>query len=236
VPFVSKAIGVPLAKLATKVMLGKTLDELGFTAPVRPRYISVKEAVFPFNRFPDVDILLGPEMKSTGEVMGIGRSFGLAFAKSQMAAGFRIPLAGKVFLSVHDFYKERLVPIAQSFAALGFQIVATAGTAATLRRHGVLVESVKKVSEGRPHVVDHIKNGELQIVINVSLGRRSSLDAYHIRRGALLYNVLYTTTLSGARALAEAVHALQQEPLEVTPLQEHHEGAKRQVRPKTPEL
>ncbi len=222
-PFVSKATGVPLAKLATKVLLGKTLEELGFTKPVIPLHLSVKEAVFPFNRFPDVDILLGPEMKSTGEVMGIDHSFGLAFAKSQMAAGFKIPLAGKVFLSVHDFYKERIAPIARSFSGMGFAIVATGGTAAVLRNHDVPVEIVNKVSEGRPNVVDHIKNGELQIVINVSLGRRSSLDAYHIRRGALLYNVLYTTTLSGARALAEAVHALQQESWGVTPLQEYHE-------------
>jgi carbamoyl-phosphate synthase large subunit len=220
VPFVSKATGVPLAKLATKVMLGRSLEELGFTKPVHPRHISVKEAVFPFSRFPNVDILLGPEMKSTGEVMGIDRSFGLAFAKSQMAAGFQIPLAGKVFMSVHDFYKEKLVPVAQSFAAMGFQIVATRGTAAVLRTQGVPVETVNKVSEGRPNVVDFIKNGEMQIVVNVSLGRRSSVDAYHIRRGALLYNVLYTTTLSGARALAEAVHALQREPWGVTPLQD----------------
>jgi len=222
VPFVSKATGVPLAKLATKVMLGKSLKELGFIEPVRPRHISVKEAVFPFNRFPNVDILLGPEMKSTGEVMGIDHSFGLAFAKSQMAAGFPIPLSGKVFMSVHDFYKEKLVPVARSFAEMGFTIVATGGTAAVLRDHGVDVETVNKVSEGRPNVVDFIKNGEMQIVINVSLGRRSSVDAYHIRRGALLYNVLYTTTLSGARALTEAVHALQRESWGVTPLQDYH--------------
>ncbi|MBU2227130.1 MAG: carbamoyl-phosphate synthase large subunit [Proteobacteria bacterium] len=222
IPFVSKAIGVPLAKLATKVMLGKTLEELGFTKTVRPEHISVKEAVFPFNRFPNVDILLGPEMKSTGEVMGIDRSFGLAFAKSQMAAGFRMPLAGKVFISVHDFYKDRICPVAEAFARMGFQIVATQGTAERLREHGVEAETILKVSEGRPHVVDHIKNGEIQIVINVSLGRRSSLDAYHIRRGALLYNVLYTTTLSGARALAEAIGALRSEAWDVAPLQAYH--------------
>ncbi len=132
IPFVSKAIGVPLAKLATKVMLGKTLQELGFTKPVRPKHISVKEAVFPFNRFPNVDILLGPEMKSTGEVMGIDHSFGLAFAKSQMAAGFKMPLSGKVFLSVHDVYKDRIVPVAEAFARMGFRIAATGGTAARL--------------------------------------------------------------------------------------------------------
>jgi carbamoyl-phosphate synthase large subunit len=223
IPFVSKAIGIPLAKLATKVMLGKTLQELGFTKPVRPKHISVKEAVFPFNRFPNVDILLGPEMKSTGEVMGIDHSFALAFAKSQMAAGFKIPLSGKVFLSVHDVYKDRIVPVAETFARMGFQITATRGTAARLREHGVPVETILKVSEGRPHVVDHIKNGDIQLVINVSLGRRSSRkDAYHIRRGALVYNVLYTTTISGARALTEAIGALQRELWDVTPLQEYH--------------
>ncbi len=222
VPFVSKATGVPLAKLATKVMLGKTLDELGFTKPVQPTHISVKEAVFPFNRFPDSDILLGPEMKSTGEVMGIDRSFGIAFAKSQMAAGFGIPQSGTVFLSVHDFYKERVVGIAESFARNGFRIAATRGTATALERHGVSVEIVNKVSEGRPHIVDLIKNGDVQIVINLSLGRRSSADAYHIRKGALRYNILYTTTLAGARALAEAVAALQRESWTVEPLQSYH--------------
>ncbi len=223
VPFVSKAIGVPLAKLATKVMLGKTLQELGFTKPVRPKHISVKEAVFPFSRFPNVDILLGPEMKSTGEVMGIDRTFGMAFAKSQMAAGFKMPLSGKVFLSVHTVYKERIVPVAEAFARMGFQIAATRGTADCLRRHGVEAETILKVSEGRPNVIDHIKNGEIQLVINVSLGRHSSRkDAYHIRRGALVYNVLYTTTISGARALAEAIDALRKEPWDVTPLQAYH--------------
>jgi carbamoyl-phosphate synthase large subunit len=225
IPFVSKAIGVPLAKLATKVMLGKTLQELGFTKPIRPKHISVKEAVFPFNRFPNVDILLGPEMKSTGEVMGIDHSFGLAFAKSQMAAGFKMPLSGKVFLSVHDVYKDRIVPVAEAFARMGFRITATRGTAARLREHGVPVETILKVSEGRPNVIDHIKNGDIQLVINVSLGRRSSRkDAYHIRRGALVYNVLYTTTISGARALTEAIDALQREPWDVTPLQAYHDN------------
>ena len=223
IPFVSKAIGVPLAKLATKVMLGKTLEELGFTKPVRPKHISVKEAVFPFNRFPNVDILLGPEMKSTGEVMGIDHSFGLAFAKSQMAAGFKMPLSGRVFLSVHTIYKERIIPVAEAFARMGFRISATQGTADCLREHGVQVETVLKVSEGRPNVVDHIKNGDIQLVINLSSGRRSSRrDAYLIRRGALVYNVLYTTTISGARALIEAIDALRKEPWEVTPLQEYH--------------
>jgi carbamoyl-phosphate synthase large subunit len=222
VPFVSKAIGIPLAKLATKVMLGRSLQELGFTRTVWPAHVSVKEAVFPFNRFPNVDVLLGPEMKSTGEVMGIDHSFGMAFAKSQMAAGFTLPLAGGVFISVHDVDKDRIVPVARSFKDMGFRIMATRGTAARLGRNGIGAEVVLKVSEGRPHVVDHIKNGKIQIVINTSVGRRSTLDSYHIRRGALVYNVLYTTTIAGARALVEAVMTLQKEQWDVFPLQEYH--------------
>jgi carbamoyl-phosphate synthase large subunit len=223
VPFVSKAIGVPLAKLATKVMLGQTLAALGFTESRCPNHISVKEAVFPFSRFPNVDVLLGPEMKSTGEVMGIDRSFGLAFAKSQMAAGFRMPLSGTVFISVHDCYKERIVPVAAAFARMGFRISATHGTAVWLGRNGIEAREIFKVSQGRPHVVDHIKNGDIQLVINLYSCRRSRRDdSYHLRRGALLYNLLYTTTLSGARALAEAIDALRQEAWEVTPLQVYH--------------
>ena len=152
IPFVSKAIGVPLAKLATKVMLGKSLKELGFTESVHPHHISVKEAVFPFNRFPNVDILLGPEMKSTGEVMGIDRSFAMAYAKAQMAAGFRMPLKGKVFISAHDHYKGKIVPVAAAFSRMGFGIMATRGTATWLRQHGVPAQTVHKVTEGRPNV------------------------------------------------------------------------------------
>jgi carbamoyl-phosphate synthase large subunit len=223
IPFVSKAIGVPLAKLATKVMLGKTLQELDFTEPILPKHISVKEAVFPFNRFPNVDILLGPEMKSTGEVMGIDRSFGIAYAKSQMAAGFKMPLKGTVFISVHDHYKDRIIPVAEAFARMGFQITATRGTAERLRAHDVQAETILKVSEGRPNIVDHIKNGDIQLVINLSSGKRSARDdAYHIRRGALVYNILYTTTISGARALTEAIEALRREPWDVMPLQAYH--------------
>lgn len=222
VPFVSKAIGVPLAKLATKVMIGKTLKELGFTETVRPGHIAVKEAVFPFSRFPNVDILLGPEMKSTGEVMGIDRSFGMAFAKSQMAAGFCLPTEGRVFISVHDQHKDKIVPVAEAFQKMGFEIWATGGTALRLEHFGVKARTVFKVSEGRPHVVDHIKNGDIQVVINTTVGRKSSRDAYHIRRGALLYNVLYSTTIAGARALSEAILALKQEEWGVVTLQEYH--------------
>jgi carbamoyl-phosphate synthase large subunit len=222
VPFVSKAIGVPLAKLATKVMLGKTLPELGFTKTVKTNHVCVKEAVFPFNRFPEVDILLGPEMKSTGEVMGIDHSFGLAFAKSQMAAGFKMPTSGSIFISVHDYHKDKIVEVARSFSRMGFKILATGGTAGHLKNHGVEAAVIAKVSEGRPHVVDYIKNGDIQMVINTSVGRKSSRDAYHIRRGALTYNILYTTTIAGARALCEAVEAIIAEDWQVCPLQEYH--------------
>jgi carbamoyl-phosphate synthase large subunit len=221
IPFVSKAIGVPLAKLATKVMLGKSLKELGFTVAPKPEYISVKEAVFPFNRFPDVDILLGPEMKSTGEVMGIDHSFGLAFAKSQMAAGFKMPTKGTIFISVNDYHKDKIVSVAESFQNMGFKIMATKGTAQYLKDHGVEAGVVFKVSEGRPHIVDYIKNGDIQLVINTSIGRKSTLDAYHIRRGALIYNILYTTTIAGARALCEAVSAIKSESWQVCSLQEY---------------
>jgi carbamoyl-phosphate synthase large subunit len=226
VPFVSKAIGVPLAKLATKIMLGRSLKELGFTKTIWPEHISVKEAVFPFNRFPNVDVLLGPEMKSTGEVMGIDHSFGMAFAKSQMAAGFRLPLDGGVFVSVNDVHKDKIVTVARSFQNMGFHIMATRGTAAHLERHGIKTETIPKVSEGRPHVVDRIKNGDIQVVINTSVGRRSSLDAYHIRRGALTHNVLYTTTTAGSKALSEAIMALKKETWEVSPLQDYHRNVK----------
>jgi len=222
VPFVSKAIGVPLAKLATKVMLGKSLEELGFTKTIKPKHISVKEAVFPFNRFPEADVGLGPEMKSTGEVMGIDESFGLAFAKSQMAAGFRVSASGSVFISVHDDHKNRIVNVARLFDQLGYRILATSGTAKYLGQQGIGATVVNKVSEGRPHVIDYIKNGDIQMVINTSVGRKSSRDAYHIRRGALAYNILYTTTLAGARALAEAAKAMNHQDWNVCSLQEYH--------------
>ena len=221
IPFVSKAIGVPLAKLATKIMLGKTLKELGFTKAPEPEHISVKEAVFPFNRFPDVDILLGPEMKSTGEVMGIDKTFGLAFAKSQMAVGFKIPVEGTVFISVNDYHKDKIVSVAESFQKMGFKIVATKGTAQYLKAKGIKAGVVLKFSEGRPNIVDYIKNGDIQMVINTSIGRKSSRDAYHIRRGALVYNILYTTTIAGARAMCEAVSAIKKENWQVCSLQEY---------------
>ncbi len=222
IPFVSKAIGFPLAKLATKVMLGKSLKELGFDREIEPKHLSVKEAVFPFSRFPSVDILLGPEMKSTGEVMGIGSSFGIAFAKAQAAAGYELPTQGTVFISVHDQDKLRVLPVAESFKKLGFRLIGSSGTATYLRDHGIPTETVFKLKEGRPHVVDRIKNGEVQLVINTSLGKKTSSDAYEIRRTTLVYNIPYTTTIAGAKALAEAVAELQSGDWDVKTLQEYH--------------
>jgi carbamoyl-phosphate synthase large subunit len=223
VPFVSKAIGVPLAKLATKIMLGKKLKELGFTKEIRPAHISVKESVFPFNRFPGVDILLGPEMKSTGEVMGIDRSFGMAFAKAQMAVGFKLPLSGTVFISVHDYDKPKAVAVARGFHELGFHLIATGGTAAYLREHGIPAERVFKIREGRPHVVDYIKNGAVQLVINTALGRKTYPDALSMRRATLLYNIPYATTMAGAFAMLKAIVALRGGDWDVCSLQEYHQ-------------
>ena len=222
VPFVSKAIGVPLAKLATKVMLGKSLEELGFTREITPDYISVKEAVFPFNRFPKVDTLLGPEMKSTGEVMGIDESFGLAFAKAQFGVGFKLPEKGNVFLSVRDRDKEALVPIARELAQMGFTIMATRGTSRYLKIKGIDNRKVNKIREGRPHVVDYIKNGEIQLVINTSMGKKTVSDSYQIRRATLLYNIPYATTIPGARALVDGISAIRKGDWGVRNIQKYH--------------
>lgn len=222
IPFVSKAIGIPLAKLATKVMLGKSLQDLGFVKEIEPKHISVKESVFPFSRFPNVDILLGPEMKSTGEVMGIGPNFGIAFAKGQAAVGYELPLKGTVFISVRDHDKPAVLHVARKFADLGFHLIATAGTAAFLRDNEVHAENVFKLKEGRPNVVDHIKNGKIQLVINTSLGKKTSSDSFEIRRTTLAYNIPYTTTIAGAHAMALAVEELQRGDWDVKTIQEYH--------------
>ena len=222
VPFVSKATGVPLARVATKVMLGHSLKELGVTSEWRPGHISVKEAVFPFNRFPGVDTILGPEMKSTGEVMGISSDFGMAYAKSQLAAGQILPTSGTVFISVRDRDKAQAVEAARRFAKQGFKLLATGGTAEVLRANGLEVDVVKKVSEGRPHVIDKIKNNEIALIINTAQGERTVKDANSMRRSALLYKVPYVTTLAGALTTAEACEALRAMQLEVKSLQEYH--------------
>ncbi len=221
VPFVSKATGVPLAKLATKVMMGRTLAELGLTRQVIPPHVAVKEAVLPFDRFPNVDTLLGPEMKSTGEVMGIDTEFGAAYAKAQLGARQHIPTQGTVFISVNDNDKENVLPVARKFAALGFNIMATAGTSRFLEQHDIANKMVNKVSLGRPHVVDAIKNSEIQLVINTGSGSETKKDGYTIRRTALKFGLPYATTLAGAMAVCRGIESMKQKALTVKTIQEY---------------
>jgi carbamoyl-phosphate synthase large subunit len=222
VPFVSKATGVPLAKLATKIMLGKTLADLGLTNEVVPTHLSVKEAVLPFDRFPDVDTLLGPEMKSTGEVMGIGTDFGLAYAKAQLGAGQRLPRSGTVFISVGDDDKTAILPVAREFADMGFAILATDGTWAHLTGSGIPAERINKVSQGQPHAGDAIRNGHIQLIINTGTGDAPRRDGYTIRRAALKFKVPYATTAAGALAVCRGVAALREKPFSVKPIQDYH--------------
>ncbi len=222
VPFVSKAIGVPLAKLAARVMAGKTLIDLGFTKEVKIKHIAVKEAVFPFAKFPGVDTLLGPEMKSTGEVMGIDADFGMAFAKSQIAAGNPMPVSGRVFLSVKNKDKAGLLEVAQGLEKAGFSIVATRGTADYLRKRGITVETVNKVTEGRPHIVDQITDRKIDLVINTVYGAEAQKDSYSIRRTTLVKGIPYFTTLSAAKAAVRGISAIKSRPLQVKSIQEYH--------------
>ncbi len=208
VPFVSKATGMPLAKIAARCMVGQTLAAQGVTGQVTPPYYSVKEAVFPFVKFPGVDPLLGPEMKSTGEVMGVGASFAEAFAKAQLAAGVTLPRGGKVFLSVRDADKGRIAPVARRLLDKGFELYATRGTAAVLAEAGVSCHRINKVMEGRPHIVDMIKNGEVSLIINTTEGKQAIKDSYAIRREALNHKVSYTTTMAGAEATSLALDYL----------------------------
>ncbi len=223
IPFVSKATGLPLAKLATKIMLGRTLAELGVTSEVVPEHLSVKEAVLPFDRFPNVDTLLGPEMKSTGEVMGIDPDFGAAYAKAQLGAGQRLPSQGTVFISVMDSDKRAIVDVAREFARMGFTILATGGTAAYLAQRGVETQYVNKLTQGRPNVEDAIKNGQVHMVINTGSGDTSSRDGYVIRRAALKYGIPYVTTAAGALAVSRAVAAMKAQTLGVKCIQEYHD-------------
>ncbi len=220
VPFVSKATGVPLAKIATKVMLGMTLEQLGFTQEKILPHWAVKEAVFPFDRFPNVDTLLGPEMKSTGEVMGIDDDLGQALAKSQMAAGSQLPMSGTVFISVRHGDKEAVVPVAKKLDALGYAILATRGTAAKLAQSGVVCTEVNKISQGRPHILDKIEDGKVQWIINTSAGTRTTEDSYIIRRAALDYHIPYTTTITGGLAMTLAMESLRQKEVGVKTIQE----------------
>ena len=209
IPFVSKATGVPWARLAGAVMAGKSLSELGISPRLLPPHVSVKSVVIPFKRFPGSQISLGPEMRSTGEVMGIASQFGMAFAKAQIGAGNKLPKSGRIFISVSDLHKDGVVPIAQGLYQLGFELVATRGTAAAIRSGGIPITVVNKVSEGRPNLVDRIKNGEIQLVLNIPSGRTARDDDQLIRRASVAYNVPVVTTLAGARATASAIAAIQ---------------------------
>jgi carbamoyl-phosphate synthase large subunit len=222
VPFVSKAIGKPLAKLAAKVMAGKTLKELNFTEEIWTKYWAVKESVFPFNKFIGQDILLSPEMRSTGEVMGLDSDLGIAYAKSQMAANSPLPLAGKIFISVSDAHKKEAAAVARSFSDLGFEIVATSGTAKVLEQAGLKVQRILKLLEGRPNVIDLLKNKEIQFVINTPSGAAPREDEIKIRTTAVYTNTPIATTLSGAKAAALGIAALKKSGYAVKTVQEYH--------------
>ncbi|EFH12836.1 carbamoyl-phosphate synthase large subunit [Teichococcus cervicalis] len=219
VPFVAKATGVPVAKIGARVMAGARLSEFKLDDEAVSRHVAVKEAVFPFNRFPNVDVILGPEMKSTGEVMGLDASFERAFAKSQLGAGVKLPLAGTAFISVKDSDKKATVFLARRLTEIGFQVMATRGTAAVLREAGLTVSVVNKVMEGRPHCVDAIRNGEIQLVVNTTGTGQAVADSFDIRRGALTQGVPHYTTMAGARAAVHAIAALKAGTLDVAPLQ-----------------
>ena len=220
IPFVSKAIGVPLASLAARVMLGETLDDVGFTEEIMPPYVSVKEAVFPFNKFAGTDPVLGPEMRSTGEVMGISDSFGSAFAKAQLAASNGLPLQGAVLITVVDSDKPTVTPIARRFHEMGFEVLATAGTAAYLRARGIPAQRVFKVHEGRPNCLDMIVNRDVQLLINTPMGKHAQLDDYLLRQAAIVHRVSYTTTMSAANAASDAILSLRSRRSSVKSLQE----------------
>jgi carbamoyl-phosphate synthase large subunit len=222
VPYLSKATGVPLAKIAARVMTGKTLAQLGLTEDIAVSGVFVKTPVFPFVRFPGVDTILGPEMKSTGEVMGGATTFGTAFAKAQLAAGMKLPSSGAVFISVSNHDKPAVVQIARDLKALGFRLVATRGTANFVRAHGIDAEIVFKVNEGRPHVGDELVNGRIHLVINTPVGRESFFDDKVVRRMAMMQQVPCITTLTGAAAAVQAIKSLHTEGLTVRSLQEYH--------------
>jgi carbamoyl-phosphate synthase large subunit len=225
VPFVAKATGVPIAKIAARVMAGEPLNQFRLSARRRQAHVAVKEAVFPFARFPGVDLILGPEMKSTGEVMGLDRDFGRAFAKSQLGGGVALPLTGRVFVSVRDRDKPALIEPCRRLIALGLSLVATKGTAQALQQAGLPVEIVNKVLEGRPHIVDQMVSGEVQLVFNTTEGAQAIADSFSLRRSALTYNIPYYTTVAGARAAVQAIAALKTGGLEVASLQSYFTGS-----------
>jgi carbamoyl-phosphate synthase large subunit len=225
IPFVSKTIGVPLAKLAVKIMTGMTLNELNFTKEVHRSHFAVKEAVFPFLKFPGIDTLLGPEMLSTGEVMGISDDFGIAFAKSQIAAGNTLPICGNVFFSVKDNDKKRSVEIARKLYQMGFKIIATKGTCIEFIKNNIPAEFVLKVTEGRPNIVDAIINGKIDLIVNTTVGRQSIIDSFSIRRSALDKQVPYVTTIRGSAATVKAIEAMKERKVNVKPIQLYYRRA-----------
>jgi carbamoyl-phosphate synthase large subunit len=220
VPFVSKATGLPLAKVAARVMAGRKLKDMGYTTERIPKYFSVKEAVFPFAKFPEADPILGPEMKSTGEVMGTGRTFGEAYAKSQAASGVQLPRTGVCLISVRERDKEGVAELGRRILAHGFEIVATSGTAAVLEAAGIACRRANKVREGRPHIVDMIKNDEIQLIVNTTEGRQATLESKSIRREAVYHRVTYYTTLAAALATCEALDHIDE--VDVNRLQDLH--------------
>jgi carbamoyl-phosphate synthase large subunit len=229
VPFVGKATGLPLAKAGALCMVGKSLAEAGAIGAVRPRHVSVKEAVFPFARFPGVDTILGPEMRSTGEVMGIDREFFAAYFKAQAAGGNSLPTSGagkRAFVSVRDADKEGLVEIARKLAGLGFEVLATSGTSRFLAAQGIVTTPVKKVQEGRPSIVDRIKDGDVHFVVNTTAGKQEIADSYSIRRETLMKRLPYCTTLTAARAAVGAMEAARRGAPDVVPLQEYHRASR----------
>jgi carbamoyl-phosphate synthase large subunit len=221
VPFVAKATGMPWAKIAAKVMAGKSLAELGITEQPDRKYTCVKEVVFPFAKFPGVDVILGPEMRSTGEVMGIDRNFAIAFAKSQIAAGSALPTSGTVFISVRDNDKEGIVGPARVLAECGFELISTEGTCDLLQEKDIPCKRINKLSEGRPNIKDLIKNGQVQLIINTPTKKGPTTDEGQIRAMAVLHKIPMITTLTGAKAAAKAIPAMQKEQWGVRPLQEY---------------
>jgi carbamoyl-phosphate synthase large subunit len=226
VPFVSKATGAPLARYASLAMAGRTLEELGMTAEPAPKHYSVKESVFPFAKFPGVDIILGPEMRSTGEVMGVDDDFPMAFAKSQLAANSALPTSGQVFLSVADRDKAEAAALARELAAMGYQLIATRGTAAALRAAGVAVNELAKLQEGRPHLIDLLQNDEVALVINTPSGKGARTDEGKIRAAAVAHGVTCITTLAAAWAAVEACRALRRNAMTVSALQDRFPSAR----------
>ena len=220
VPFVAKATGVPVAKLAAKVMTGKTLDELEFTSEPIPAHVSIKESVFPFRKFVGVDIVLGPEMRSTGEVMGVSERFSIAFAKSQLAAGVHLPKSGRIFVSVSSRHKQKAVGLSKKLHEMGFEVLATEGTAKTLEENGIPVERVKKLIEGHPNLIDHLKNEAVDLILNTPNGKGARTDEGKIRAAAVQHGVSCITTIQAAEAAVKAMEALRSESMEVQSLQE----------------